>query len=354
MAKVNGNKPSSVDDLLETGLLDSWYLVCRDVELGTKPLGLTRLNRKIVLWRDQDGHAKAIEDFCPHRGARLSLGHVCDGEITCEYHGAQLNGAGVVTATPPQPNSKMVGRKLVQAYPVEERHGAIWLYFASRPLEGPPPPLCFPDEFENGEWQGFLDIRSFGCNWQLLRDNQFDPVHGSFLHVGTHALQQGRRDADMAFEETERGFVIWRRNQQGVNLDRTWLEHYPNSGFWAISDIPYPDKEAGGLGRLFRFPTPIDRHNALVWNYRLIQHTGWKRDAWRFLYRNRASDRGAIVLGQDAVALSAIADDALGRESLLQCDVGVSRIRRIYRKAAQAQFEALQADAVQVEAVAAE
>ncbi len=60
---------------------------------------------------------KAVEDFCLHRGARLSLGHVCNGEIACEYHGVQLNGDGVVTATPPTPNSPIVGRKLITSYP---------------------------------------------------------------------------------------------------------------------------------------------------------------------------------------------------------------------------------------------
>jgi phenylpropionate dioxygenase-like ring-hydroxylating dioxygenase large terminal subunit len=339
--KLSRPIPETTDELLETGLLDSWYLVCRDVEIGTKPIGLKRLNRNIVLWRNREGKVEAVDDFCPHRGAKLSLGHVCDGEIACEYHGVQVNGKGVVTATPPQPDSGMVGRKLLTSYPAEERHGGIWLYFSLGDRDEEPPPLRFPDEFESGEWQGFLDMREFGCNWQLVRDNQFDPVHGSYLHVGTHALQAGQKAADMGYEKTERGFVVWRKNQQGVNLDKTWLEYYDHSGFWAISDIPYPKKECGGLGRLFRYPTPIDRQNTLVWNYRMMRHQGWKRDAWRFLYRNRASDHGAVVLEQDRVALGAIEFEPWQKETLLQCDIGVSHIRRLYRAKAEEQLKAV-------------
>ena len=331
---------TSVEDVLETGLLNNWYLVCRDTEVGNKPVGLKRLNRNIVIWRDKAGALNAIEDFCPHRGARLSLGHVCNGEIACEYHGVQLNGRGVVTATPPTPGSPMIGKKLVAAYPIQQRHGAVWVYFSDRNEQVDPPPLQFPEEFESGEWSGFVDIRTFACNWQLVRDNQFDPIHGSYLHVGTHILSGGKKEAELGYQKTERGFVVWRKNQQGVNLDKTWLIRFEGSGFWAVTDLPYPRKEGGGLGRLFRFPTPIDRSNTLVWNYRMQKMSGWRRDIWRFLYRAHGSDRGAQVLDQDRVALEAIPPDASQRENLLQSDIGIAHIRRIYRAEAEKQLKA--------------
>ncbi len=334
-------RPKSVEDLLEIGLLNQWYLVARDTEIGNKPVALKRLNRDIVLWRDKSGKVQALDDFCPHRGARLSIGNICGGEIACAYHGVQLNGEGVVTATPPTPDSPFVGKKLARAYPCREAHGAIWVYFGDGLEQGPPPELRFPDEFTSGEWSGFVDIRVFDANWQLVRDNQFDPIHGSYLHAGTHILNSGRKDAEMGFERQERGFVVWRKNQQGINLDRTWLIHFEGSGYWAITDLPYPRKEGGGLGRLFRYPTPIDRKTTLVWNYRMQKMSGWKRDVWRFLYKNRGSDRGATVLEQDRVALAGIPADAIHYENLLQCDIGVAQIRRLYRQEAERQFQAL-------------
>jgi phenylpropionate dioxygenase-like ring-hydroxylating dioxygenase large terminal subunit len=349
MRKSIVEKPSSVEDILETGLLNNWYLVARDSEIGNKPVGLKRLNRDIVVWRDKTGEVHAVEDFCPHRGARLSLGHVCDGNVACAYHGLQVDGNGVIATTPPTPNSPLVGMKAITAYPCQERHGAIWVYFADESHQGPLPELRFPDEFESGEWCGFVDIRQFECNYQLVRDNQLDPVHGSYLHAGTHALFGGRKDADMGFEKTDLGFVVWRKNQQGVNLDRTWVQRYEGCNFWAITDLPYPPHEGGGMVRLFRFPTPIDRENTLVWNYRLLKATGWRRDLWRFLYKNRVHFRGAEVLEQDRVALSQIPVDALQRENLLQCDIGVARIRRRYREEAERQFRAMTAGAAAAE-----
>lgn len=63
----------TADDILKTGLLNHWCLVCRSSDLGAKPVRLTRLGRAIALWRDPAGRPYAVEDFCPHRGARLSM-----------------------------------------------------------------------------------------------------------------------------------------------------------------------------------------------------------------------------------------------------------------------------------------
>ena len=343
MKDLNFELPSSVEEILETGVPDNWYLVARDTEVGSRPVGLTRLSRDIVLWRDGAGALNCVEDLCPHRGAKLSLGKVCDGNVACAYHGVQVNGAGEFAAIPTEPNSPYIGRKVIRRYPVQEHHGAIWVYFAVDE-NAEPPELRFPDEFYTGEWSGFVGICQFECNYQLVRDNQVDPIHGSFLHAGTHALSWGRVDGDLDFERTEHGFVVWRKYQQGVNLDRTEIFRYPGSGFWAVTDLPYKDHEGGGTVRLFRYPTPIARDHTLVYNYRLQKRTGWKRDIWRFMYKNRAAARGDVVLEQDRVALSAISEYARDRETLLQLDIGVSHIRRLYRDEAERQFQTMTAD----------
>ncbi len=33
-----------------------------------------------------DGQYHAIDDLCPHMGASLGAGSVCDGEVTCPWH----------------------------------------------------------------------------------------------------------------------------------------------------------------------------------------------------------------------------------------------------------------------------
>ena len=74
---------------------------------------------------------------------------------------------------------------------------------------------------------------------------------------------------------------------------------------------------------------------------RMIVDAG-RRDLWRFMYKNRVHERGAVVMEQDRKALSSIPKGARRRENLLQCDIGVARIRRMYRDEMERHVRALE------------
>ncbi|HEY9105369.1 MAG TPA: Rieske 2Fe-2S domain-containing protein, partial [Roseateles sp.] len=58
-------------------ITDTWYVAARSDEVGTgKPLGRKVCNHAMALFRNSSGVVSAVEDFCPHRGAPLSLGSV--------------------------------------------------------------------------------------------------------------------------------------------------------------------------------------------------------------------------------------------------------------------------------------
>lgn len=38
-----------------------------------------------------DGQVYAIDDRCPHAGASLGAGELCDGEVVCTRHGAMFD-----------------------------------------------------------------------------------------------------------------------------------------------------------------------------------------------------------------------------------------------------------------------
>mgnify|MGYP000402987214 FL=1 len=76
-----------VTDRIDKGLRNFWHPVLPSWALHDTPLGLTRLAQNIVLWRDADGKAHALEDRCPHRGARLSLGWNLGDRLACWEHG---------------------------------------------------------------------------------------------------------------------------------------------------------------------------------------------------------------------------------------------------------------------------
>jgi nitrite reductase (NADH) small subunit len=76
-----------------------WRRVCALDELpapGVRTLTLSDLS--VAVFRLADGRLCAIEDRCPHRGARLSAGVVYDGDkVACMDHGwgIRLSDGGV-------------------------------------------------------------------------------------------------------------------------------------------------------------------------------------------------------------------------------------------------------------------
>ena len=69
----------------------------------------------------------------------------------------------------------------------------------------------------------------------------------------------------------------------------------------------------------------------MVFFWRVRQVQGWRRNVWRFLYRNRLEGLHWHVLEQDRVMLENLAPAARKHEFLYQHDIGLSQARRRMR-----------------------
>jgi len=91
---------------------DQWYAIHPSADLGaSRPIGLERFGRALVLWRDRRGRARCFLDRCCHRAAAPSRGRVRDGCLECPYHGLRYDAEGTVVKVPalgtkrPRPSS---------------------------------------------------------------------------------------------------------------------------------------------------------------------------------------------------------------------------------------------------------
>jgi phenylpropionate dioxygenase-like ring-hydroxylating dioxygenase large terminal subunit len=332
--------PRTAEDLLATGLRNLWYVVARSNDVSDRPYAITRFGLHLVLWRGSDGNVRATEDYCPHRGAPLSLGQAVGDEIRCSYHGFHVSGEGVITQTPPTPNCSLVGQRAIEAYPCREYAGAILLYYGAVTARDVPEP-CVPPDLRSAEWSTFLYTAEWACNWQMALDNRVDPMHGSYLHAGSFTLSYGLQQAKLEIEVTPTGFETKRDNQRGVNIDWHKVDLHPGNLLWVRTEIPYPKSVGGGSFFIDGHATPIDERHTYVAFFRSQRSTGWKRDVWRFLYKNRLDRRHQAVVEQDRVVLESIPLAARKREMLIQSDIAVGRLRRLMREEAQRQMQAL-------------
>jgi len=136
---------------------------------------------------------------------------------------------------------------------------------------------------------------------------------------------------------TQSGFYVERDNQRGVNIDRTEVVIRPGNNYWITTDIPYPKQAGGNFFRIIGHITPIDADRTYFWVFRCQKSSGWRRDLWRFLYKNRLERRHDHVAGQDRAIMEGIPAGAAPRENLIQCDIGVARLRHLQRLEAEQQ-----------------
>ncbi len=333
-----------VDAALAVGLKDLWYPVCPSGFVKNQPISLRRLGYKIVLWRDPAGLVHALEDHCPHRGAPLSLGVILGDRLACPYHGVEVRHDGVVTRVPGSPGCKLEGSRAARRFHVTEAAGAIFVFNATDPHLESPPPLRLPEQLTSPEWSHFLCYTEWGCDYRYVVDNVIDPMHGAYLHKQSHSMSEGEISAEFQIRETEHGFFFEKKGQRNVNFD--WTEWMDTGIHLMRLEIPYP--KTGGPGGNFTIIgsyTPNTAEAAGVFHWRCRKLSGWQRDTWRFLYKNRLEQRHWQVLEQDRVAVENMEPDANKREHLYQHDMGIVRLRRHLRNLANQQIERLSAKA---------
>lgn len=195
---------------------NAWYVAATPDEIADKPLGRTVCQERMVFWRDAEGQVHALEDHCPHRGAPLSLGFVCEGRLTCGYHGLQVGGDGRTVAMPGQ---RVGGFPAVRRFPAVQRHGFVWVWPGEPALADPAriPHLAWA---ESPEWAYGGGLYHIGCDYRLMVDNLMDLTHETYVHATS--IGQKEIDETPCTTRTAGDEVITSRFMQGIEAPPFW------------------------------------------------------------------------------------------------------------------------------------
>lgn len=159
-------------------LRNCWYVVGHAEDAGTKPFGRKILNEPIVVYRTESGLLNAMDDRCAHRFASMHQGKVCGELLQCPYHGLLYDSSGVCVKTP---TGGEPPRARLRSYPIESRHGMLWIWMGDPSLANTD---AIPDfsrlERDDAAWMT-MTMYAKG-NYQLLVDNLLDLSHVEFLH----------------------------------------------------------------------------------------------------------------------------------------------------------------------------
>lgn len=157
-----------------------WQIACRSRDLRRTPRGVTIGGRHLVLFRDAQREAVALDDRCAHRNAPLSSGRVCGGRLQCRYHGWKYDTAGHVAHIPALPGAVALAEApRIAKYYTREQDGFVWVGAGDGPPIGDP--YRFPYLGERG-WTSFVMQTRFRGTVEACLENFLDCPHATFVH----------------------------------------------------------------------------------------------------------------------------------------------------------------------------
>ena len=197
-------------------LRNHWYVACMPAEIDDKPLGRRVCNERIVFYRGAQGQAVALEDWCPHRGAPLSLGTVVEGKLVCGYHGLEMGCDGRTLSMPGQ---RVASFPAVRSFPVVERHGFVWLWPGDAARADP---ALIPDLHwaRDPAWAYGGGLYHIDCDYRLMVDNLMDLTHETYVHAGS--IGQKEIDETPCTTRVDGDQVITERFMNGIHAPPFW------------------------------------------------------------------------------------------------------------------------------------
>lgn len=195
---------------------NAWYVACTPDEIAGSPLGRRICGESIVFYRGHGAKVVALENFCPHRGAPLSLGTVRDGVLVCGYHGLSMGCDGKASSMPGQRVDKF---PCIKSYAVEERYGFIWVWPGDQGLADRAK-IHHLAWAENPEWAYGGGLFHVQCDYRLMIDNLMDLTHETYVH----ATSIGQKEIDEAPVNTavEGEEVVTSRHMENIMAPPFW------------------------------------------------------------------------------------------------------------------------------------
>jgi phenylpropionate dioxygenase-like ring-hydroxylating dioxygenase large terminal subunit len=322
--------------------LDHWHPVLRGKRLRRKPVAVRLAGKHIALFRGEDGQVGALEDCCPHRRMRLSMGVVDNCRLRCSYHGwtFDTSGFGESPGTP-----KLQAQ--AHAFDAVERHGFIWV--KSRGSEP-----AFP-RFDVDGWYNICNLEhTIRAPLEVTLDNFTEIEHTPTTHDFFGYDLDRMHEVKVRFEPTDTSVRVvnvgppkrigWLYRvllgiRRGFEFNDDWTTYF--SPVYSVYDHWWADPESGRESlvrwRLYIFFTPLDQHETALTTFAFTKSRYPGPDGSMRLVKWLMRRKLDHEIQLDVRILEGLADQSAGLEGmkLSRFDkvLGLNRERidRIYR-----------------------
>lgn len=249
---------------------NQWYAILEKNEVKNgRPLGVTRMGEKLVLWRDAQGQVVCMADMCPHLGAPLSLGKATGDCLACPFHGFEFDPSGQCVYLPGYGRSGVIPKALKAAiYPTHESHGFIWIWWGENPAQDLQPPQYFesiPDDFNHISFQ-----QQWPVHYSRMVENQLDVAHLPFIHATTIG-RGGRTVVDgplVHLDENQNLLELWVYNRRDDGTPPRRAEQLPEPTRHPFLQFRFPNVWHNWISNDVRVTVafvPVDDENCILY-----------------------------------------------------------------------------------------
>ena len=253
-----------------------WHPVAQTAEVTDQPLAVTLLEHALVVWRDAAGMVHAWLDQCPHRGAKLSLGRVCEGRLECPYHGWQFDATGHCTHVPALPSFLPPISHTARTYQACEQYGLVWVRLVPGNESSVPAFIAESDAQLRKLNCGPYDVATSAPR---LIENFLDMAHFGFVHEGWLGMREATAIDNYQVQPTPHGLLAtqcraWQPQSNVHSTAPAQVEYtYEVTGPYAavLTKVPDPASVASHVVQgLFResiamFICPLGAETSRVW-----------------------------------------------------------------------------------------
>lgn len=248
-----------------------WHPVGRLADLAGGPHAVVVLGEEVVIWQTPNGSYQAWTDRCPHRGTKLSMGHIKDGRLECAYHGWQFDTAGQCKVIPALPDFVPPISQRACTFQTQEAYGLLWVQM-------------LPGEHAVPQFAAEADARlrkvncgpySVNASAPRIVENFLDLSHFAFVHEGwlgtreamavphydvtptpTGVLATGCKAVQPRSSVHATGNAIVEYTYEVVSPYAAVLTKVPKAGTTAVADL----RESFAL-----FVSPVTPETSVVW-----------------------------------------------------------------------------------------
>lgn len=185
-------------------LINDWHPVATTEQVEKQNILAVRLlGEDLVLWQVNE-QTLAWQDLCIHRGTRLSLGQVVEGNrLECPYHGWTYDAEGKCIHIPAHPEQTPPPKAVVKTYKAKEQYGLVWVSLGQPAHDVPPFPEWDNDSFRK-IFCGPYQVQAGGPR---IIENFLDVGHFPFVHEGILGVRDRPEIEDYESEIGPEGVV---------------------------------------------------------------------------------------------------------------------------------------------------